>query len=462
MRTETDGGGHTSLATIADAAIRADMEHRGWTAISGGSFSLGTGTMSYDRKAYLVRDGHAEQLGADDGAALPEFVTSVQSQVFDHWPGAIEAAFADYDSLPTAGDFSGVAADMERGAGEIAVSVTSPGSTPEAPSGNGRLAQDLVNLEGDTNQLAGVYARTFHDRYVAGLSFAVASQHALAGALAVTLGAEERIWREVDSGLTRLKSQAVVAMQASGPQAADTDAALELSVAGSILGAAAAFATGGAVLALALAAAGASAAGDILGAGGSAPAPKKVPLGAGTPQGVLDNIIGALDDLDTEVRDQERDLETLLSDCLSATTASGTDGNFDLRLRGGGASPGEWLSAEQDVIVDATAIASITDLWIPTICGDLHACRSALGVNGFPWIRPAHVGTGTTGPWAEYAALQSRLDDLLAQLESELTEAAAALKEAAKGIGLSDEATTDEMARQADRINAENINEIQS
>ncbi len=252
------------------------------------------------------------------------------------------------------------------------------------------------------------------------------------------------------------------AMVASGEGGGDGDLSFELGIASALIGAVGAFASGGAAIALALASAGAGVAGSIIGEAGDDADPKEIPLGASSPRGVLSKIEQALTDLDTEVRDQEKKLADLLTDCTNAADGADTDGNFDLRLRGGGAAPGEWLQPEQDVVVNPTSIAKITELWIPTIAGDLRAARTPLDVSGGGWSRPSHIGVGSTGPWSEFSALQSRLDGLLGQLRTELLDAADSLQAAAELIGLTDESISTQYEQQADRINSQNINEVQS
>lgn len=455
------GGGSISNTSIADAAIEADLKLRGFYPIGGGKYGYNTGSMSYDQKAYVVSDGHAEQLGYPD-AELPAAVTSVQGEVFDYWPGAIDEVFADYEDLPRESDFSGDASSLEAGAAEIDVTAESPTSQASAPSGNGRLAQDLNALAGDTGNLAGHYAQEFDDRYVSGLPFVMASNHALAAAAAVAVRTEANIWREVATGLGSLRTNAYNAMIASGEGGGDDDLSFELGIAGALIGAVGAFASGGAAIALALASAGAGIASSVIGEAADSDKKKNIPLGASSPRGVLSKIEQALTDIDTQVREQEQELVDLLTDCTNATNAGGSDGNFDLRLRGGNAGPGRWLQEEQDVVVNPTSIAKITELWIPTIAGDLRAARTPLDVSGGGWSRPSHIGVGGTGPWSEYQALQSRLDDLLGQLRTELLDAADSLQAAAQLIGLTDESISTQYEQEAERINSLNINEVQS
>jgi hypothetical protein len=456
------GGGGSYLRSIADAAIEADMEHREFHSIDGGEFvkNLGSGA-SYDNKIVVVSDGNAYIQGHAD-EAVPSEVLALQSEVFDYWPEAIDSAFEDWLDLPQESDFCFYAEGMSRGAAEIQLGVKVDGEEDEYKAGNVRLSQDLSNLDTRTGQLAGHYAETFHEGYVAPLPDVIDHNHALADVLAISVGGEAEIWKRANEDARTLQFDAVTAMKSSGPSGGDgTDLKLALTIIGSVATAVSIFATAGTTTALAasLTAAGAGTAGSLLGDLSGDKPDDDVPLGAGHPDDVLANIKEALREVDSRITEEETHVRKLLSSCLEATNAGKTDGNFDLKPKGLKSSPSSWLDGEQLVIVDAETIAKITEWWIPTINGDLRACRRELVVEGDGWVRPASIGIGAKGPWSEFADLQDRLNELLHGLAEELNDAGEKLQEAARIIGVSDEETNERFAKKAKKINSDNVNE---
>lgn len=465
MAEEGGGGGISSEEQIVEAAIKAHLEHKGFTGNGGTFYKQEFGSSKngvhpqyvYHLTKDSLRIEKTPNVDNEDLTAVAaNMLSQLQSEVFNYWPLAIDEAFRKWQeaSLPSWGGLAMDAAWAKEGADEIRPGTTVKEDGSDLQVGNARLTADLQNLEKRTGQLAGKYARAFSDSYVTPLPPVLQGQFALASVLAIAAESEKEIWLRTSRDLSTIKSHALTAMRASGPKSGGggADAKVIVTVFAAVAGAVAAFATAGGSLAVtaALAAAGAGAVSNLLESPPKKPEPE-IPLGAGDPQGVLRKIEEALQKLNEGIREQEQFLQQILSGASGAV--GGKRGAFDLPLP---KIEGEVLGKEQDVIVTPETIAVITAQWIPCITGDLRLARSKLGIDlARSFERPGGIGVGFNGPYAEYKALQEIVIELLGNTAQELDDAGAALWDAARGIGMADQAKYQQIAQ---RINGTNQN----
>lgn len=466
--------GSDTKRRVAEAAILADMEHRGFTSYGDGLFKetvmKGAGE-SYDAWQVEIRDGSVvvDQIMSAGStppgeAPKPADYAHLQTDVFVHWRSEIDDVFRYWEDFP---ESEGLRYDVQAvlsGASEIRLRSSIDADSGSFVPGNSRLASDIANLMGRAGELNGNYAQAFHDAYLTKLQPNIDALHALTMVLAYALGGERELFQRTRQQVADIADEAEAAMLASAPQTGKDGSALEVAliVVGSVAAGVAAIPSGGtsvaatAAMIASFASTGASTASSLLSALETSPAePEALRLGAGTPQGVLDKIRAALDEVDARIVAEEETLDELLSATTAATNGPGV---FNIAppavIDHTGTSV---LDPEQDLIVDSTIIGSITELWIPTINGDLTACAAALDTSNLGWNRPIIIGLGPSGPWPSYSALQAHVAALLADTAGELSRAGDSLQAAAAIIGLSDETTNAEFARQAEQINTEDV-----
>ncbi|WP_109510094.1 hypothetical protein [Nocardioides speluncae] len=468
MAEEGGGGGVSMEEQIAEAAIKADMEHRGWSGGNGSYYKQEFGSSKNGvhphYEYHLTKEGlrieKSPNVDNEDlTAQASSMLSRLQSEVLNYWPRAIDDLFRKWQDagLPSWGGLAMNASWAKEGADEIRPGTTIDDNGSNLQVGNARLTADLGNLEKRTGQLAGNYARAFSDNYVTPLPPVLQGQFALGSVLAISLEAEKEIWLNTSRDLDSIRHHGLNAMRASAPKTGGggVDAKVIVTVFAALAGAVAAFATAGGSLAVtaALTAAGAGAWSNLL---ESPPKkePEPVPLGAGHPRDVRTNIEKALEKLNEGIRTQEEFLQQILR---GANEVAGSKrGAFDLPPA---AAEGTVLGKEQDVVVTAEIIAAITAQWIPCIAGDLRLARTKLGVDtAGSFDRPGGIGVGFNGPQPEFKALQETVIGLLGNTATELDEAGAALLSAARTIGLADQAAQAKYEGIAKQINDTNQN----
>lgn len=468
--------GSGTKTNIADAAIVADMEHRGFGHYGDGVFKMpGTSGNDYDPVVWnvVVKDGSVTVdmiygSRTDDVPRESDFA-HLQAEVFDYWPGAIDAAFRDWEDMAESGPLGWDADAVLRGAAEIRVTATNDATTGAANGANVRLEADISNLGARTAELNGLYAEAFNENYVSRVRPVLDNLHSMTMVLAYGLAGEHELFQRTREQIAEVANDAEAAMRASAPRSGGGDITgitIALIVVGAVCGGIASVATAGAGIPVAAAVAaslgnvGAGTIKDLLGAlVKPPPPPDPVPLGAAHPKEVLTNIVDALAEIDTRIRAEEQQLADLFEAAYADLAPARASGPFNIArpeiIDRGGSSV---LESAQTVLVDPTVIAKITELWIPSIIGDINACRSGLDSEAYSWTRPAGIGLSSTGPWSSYSALQSGVVALLDDTSIELEAAAGSLQAAAADIGLSDAATNESFAAQARRITEDNVN----
>jgi hypothetical protein len=458
MRDTAGSGGGDVLTAIVDAAIEADLQHNGWNTyageglmriFSGGAHAILTpSTGAYEiRNATSVADAEIE-------AAIKQV-----EQIYAKWPGKVEAAFSKWAALPQPGFNTGEIAWLEHGEGELRTGTAPPTNTdvdgPVIGFANQRLAADLLNLNNRVGQLSGMYAEAFQERYLAPLPSAIQGLGAVIACLGLSCQGQGAIWEAAAKDVETIQRDAVKAMKGSAPGGGGGSVGLTiLAVGGAIAGLVAAIPTGGASVAAVagLLSAGAGFLGAVAGASGGE---KEVALGAGTPDAVMTRIEAALRDLSDAILEQEQRLGDFLTAVLNEIEAN----RSSLDLSAPEARQNAVLDRQQNVIVDAGIIARITELWIPTICGDLRSARSDLVVTSRVFSeRPSGVGLAPDGAWPQFEAVQETTIDMLTRMVHELGVAADALNDAARTIGLQDQETSADARREAERINNSDTN----
>lgn len=458
MRDTTGSGGGDVLTAIVEAAVEADLQHNGWNTYAGDGLMQ---IFSGGAHAILTPSTGAYEIRNATSVADAEIEAAIKKveEIYAKWPGKVEAAFSRWAAVPQPGFNAGEVAWLEHGEGELRTGTAPPTNTgvdgPVIGFANQRLAADLLNLNNRVGQLSGMYAEAFQERYLAPLPSAIQGLGAVIACLGLSCQGQGAIWEAAAKDVEAIQRDAVKAMKGSAPGSGGGSVGLTiLAVGGAIAGLVAAIPTGGASVAAVagLLSAGAGFLGAVVGASGDE---KEVALGAGTPDAVMTRIEDALRDLSDAIMEQEQRLGDFLTAVLNEIEAN----RSSLDLSAPETRKNAVLDRQQNVIVDAGIIARITELWIPTICGDLRSARSDLVVTSRVFSeRPSGVGLAPDGSWSQFEAVQETTIDMLTGMVHELGVAADALNDAARTIGLQDQEISADARREAERINDSDTN----
>jgi hypothetical protein len=461
------GGGGSSVGAysglIAAAAAKAELMHNNWE-------STGDYTVKREINAsnqYVVSYASVEvntysgEYTTESAGALStssrDIMVAEATEIVKKWPPKIEGLFTKWQSLPSRYTSAPL---LDWAARELNIDPKNPETTGDSFGGvNSRLAGDLERLKTRTGDLSGQYVQAFSDYYVNSLPTTIQGQDMLLSALAVASRAQGEIWGRTEDDLASFEQKAWDAMKASGPSGGPNgDLVLALTVVGAVGAALAAVPTLGGSVALF----GAISAAAVIGAGFEAAKKanegfKDLPLGAGHPDEVYDNMKKALDELDKQIERQE----TGVRDFLVAAKGMAESGACELSPPELNNAPtGQILSGRQDVVVNKQSIAQITELWLPSVAADLRQAERYLTItadDGFR--RDTDIGLAPTGAWAEFSALQTRTSALLTGLSKDLETAGDKLEEAARDIGMTDDGISTHYRKVEDQVERQNLND---
>jgi hypothetical protein len=458
------GGGPGSLSyVIAASAAESELIHEGWDDVGGGRVSKDCeyGAMGHVRTKVTIDTWTADWEYETTGGTVPDDIlqgyVSQAKQIIAKWPPKIQGLFEKWKDIPSGYEISGGASGLEWAVKELAIDASdSEKQGTELVPANTRLAGDISRLVTRTSQLSGQYARTFADYYVADLAATIENQGMLVGALSVSATAQGEIWQRTNADLTDLEVMAHEAMIKARPSANSDGLIMALTVVGAIAGAVASVPTLGGSAVLIAALGGAAAIGAEYEDAKEAK-DVKVPLGASHPNDVYTNLKEALEELDRRIEQQEKGLASWLTSAKNLADG----GQCDLKdPELNTAPPGQVLTKEQDVVVTPGVIAEITEMWLPSVAGDLQQAQKELTITkteGFE--RTTDVGLAPAGAWTEFSGLQTRTSFLLTDTAGDLERAAEALQSAARGIGLADEDQNQVWERRAKQVEEQNIND---
>ncbi|GAA3680827.1 hypothetical protein GCM10022237_44880 [Nocardioides ginsengisoli] len=464
------GGGGSAVGSlsglIAAAAAKAELMHLGWT--EEGDYRLsrsfetdGSPSDPVHAQARVEVDTYSGQYTTEcvgPGASISKDNWVEQATgVVKKWGPKIDDLFTRWRDLPsryTSGPL------VAWGAKELNFDPTNPTSvSDDAGSVNSRLAGDLERLRSRARELTGQYAKMFADYYVNDLGTTIQAQDRLLAALAVASTAQGEVWGRAEHDLLTFQQDALKAMESSGPAGGpDSGVVLGLTIVGALAAALAAVPTLGGSTALF----GVISAGAVIGAGVEGAKKAKtdfadLPLGASHPDQVFTHMDDALKRLNREIRTQEQGIQ----DFLVKFKRFADSGACELaRPELNSAPAGEVLSPHQPLTVDKRAIAEITELWLPSVAGDLRQAERYLVItvnDGFH--RGTDVGVAPDGAWTEYDALQSRASQLLTSTAADLEGAADKLEQAARLIGMTDDQISDHYRGIEKQVEDRNLND---
>ena len=180
---------------------------------------------------------------------------------------------------------------------------SSPGTGSANPFGANINLSQIATIQQQIGRFDGAAMQTFAANYANRLPIVVDGQDAVACFLWLGVAGEQEIWKRAMQGIADIAAQGKVAMETCDDGGGDASAVLYVASAlASVIGVVPGLGTGVSI--------GVKLAGTALGAASKfAPKPPEtVPLGAGNPITVLDNIQGAIDKLKQQIADEEDEL----------------------------------------------------------------------------------------------------------------------------------------------------------
>ena len=178
-----------------------------------------------------------------------------------------------------------------------------PGTGTANPFGANINLSQIATIQQQISRFDGAAMQTFAANYANRLPIVVDGQDAVACFLWLGVAGEQEIWKRAMQGIADIAAQGKVAMETCDDGGGDASAVLYVASAlASVIGVVPGLGTGVSI--------GVKLAGTALGAASKfAPKPPEtVPLGAGNPIAVLDNIQGAIDKLKQQIADEEGEL----------------------------------------------------------------------------------------------------------------------------------------------------------
>ncbi|WP_203337849.1 hypothetical protein [Nocardioides limicola] len=460
----------TRLDQLVAAAIRSDMEHRGFDYHGPGVYSQGdlTGlrlqvqnaTVRWEYRAAYPGDTAGDMMRDQFDAQAQHMQEVLQEQVFGFWPAQLHEVFAPWlpGALPSPLPFLMGAAQVKSGADELAVDAHLDPAAGRYPAANSRLANDLNNLYTLAMSLDGLYIENFAADFLGPLRMSVGCQHSLVSLLHITLASEAELWSRAAADVAAIQTQAVQAMLASGPNSGGSmDWRPVLTVVGTIAAAVATFMTAGTAAAVAagLTSVGALTAADLFKPTETSDR-EELSLGGASPREVLESVKKALATLGGAIREVEEAAADALVDAAKKADAGG----FALARRAQ-ASPSDALDRQSLVTLNKRKLSRIIDLYLPSVATDLRQARQPLGWSeSGPWQRSGSIGFGDTGPLREYQRTQEAAIEVLTETIRDLEAAEEALRATAQEFDLIDEVAAAEFRALAERIAQENINDV--
>lgn len=403
---------------IAEAAVDSAMAAAGWEGTPDGGYSRWGGP-----GARNIPGDYDEPLDRDDtgGFAVPD----VQG-MFNDWYQSLWDLFEPWSDLPDPAGFKSdlhaLSHGIHRITDEASGSFSSVGNAGDGTSFADPNASALFkSLDTRAGQLQGHAFMTFYEKYVAALPGVVSNCRLLMVAVGAHINGEATLMAATRANVVDIAKKARWAMMAARPDHGGDDATIAIAVIGAVLSGAAAFATGGTSIALSLAATGTGLLGSLWPS--SAPAQKDpIPLGGATPDAVFNNLSDALNELNSSVKDEEKQIR----DAVNRTIAYANNNPADFDLK----TPtlfGDKIGEIKRVRGNRPTIHELSHGLIPDVAGHLRGASRSLAIDSAPWRKDGQIGLGTEGPFWDVQALADGAITELNDLVSELGEAAAIL-----------------------------------
>jgi hypothetical protein len=338
-----------------------------------------------------------------------------------YYDDRIDQLFQDWWQIPQDRDFAGLVSQMGEGARLLATDAQlDPSQGSASPFGANADLSQIATIQQQIGRFDGAAMQAFAANYANRLPIVVDGQDAVACFLWLGAAGEQEIWKRAMQGVADIAAQGRTAMETCDDGGGDASAVL--SVAGalaSVVGLVPGLGTGVSI-GIKLASTALSTAAKF-----APKAPETVPLGADNPLSVLDHIEGALKKLSRQIADEEDELGRSMSKVQGLVTSQAA--SFDIAAPPiyGDTNAGDFRTAD-DTRVHFGTLRTIARETMPLVASEIKKAAGQLdaGSSSEPWSRPASIGSGSLGPYADWESLKSTLVGILDNTSLELERAA--------------------------------------
>jgi hypothetical protein len=419
-----------SLNGMRDAAIESTMHLLGIGGSVDGGFDGGSPPVRvsplggrYEGSSF-VPGGRVTDPTGQYAATIPigpEWPFHDLPSMVAYYNNRINELFDDWWQIPQDRDFQGLVAQCGHGAQLLASDANlDPDKGTASPFGANVNLSQIATIQQQIGRFDGAAMQAFAANYANRLPIVVDGQDAVASFLWLGAAGEQEIWKRAMQGVADIAAQGRTAMEQCDDGGGDASAVLYVASAlASVVGVVPGLGTGISI--------GIKLAGTALGAASKfAPKPDEtVPLGAGNPIAVLDNIEGALKKLSQQIADEEDELARHLNQVQGVVTSQSA--SFDIAAPPiyDDADPGDFRTAD-DTKVHFGTLRTIARQTMPMIAGELKKAAGQFdsGSSSGPWTRPAGIGSGSDGPFDEWDSLRATLVGILDNTSLEIDRAA--------------------------------------
>jgi hypothetical protein len=419
-----------SLNGMRDAAVESTMHLLGIGGTVDGGFDGGSPPVRvsplggrYEGSSFVAGGVVTDPTGqyAATIPIGPEWPFHDLASMVAYYNSRINELFDDWWQIPQDRDFEGLVAQCGHGAQLLATDAQlDPGKGSASPFGANVNLSQIATIQQQIGRFDGAAMQAFAANYANRLPIVVDGQDAVACFLWLGAAGEQEIWKRAMQGVADIAAQGRTAMEQSDEGGGDASAVLTIAGAlASVVGVVPGLGTGVSI-AVKLAGTALSTASKFAPKGS-----ETVPLGAGNPIAVLDNIQTALEKLSQQIADEENDLAKHLSQVQGVVTSQSP--SFDIAAPPiyDDTNPGDFRTAD-DTRVHFGTLRTIARQTMPMIAGELKRAAGQFdgGSSSGPWSRPAGIGSGSVGPFYEWDSLRSTLVGILDNTSLEIERAA--------------------------------------
>jgi hypothetical protein len=453
--------GTDSLIGLRDAAIESTMHLLGIGGSVSGGFDGGNPPVRitplgghYEGSSFVNGGRVTDPTGQYEAAFYvgPEWPFHDLPSMVAYYDKRIDELFQDWWQIPQDRGFEGLVQQCGVGAQLLASDAQlDPGKGTANPFGaNINLAQ-IATIQQQIGRFDGAAMQAFAANYANRLPIVVDGQDAVACFLWLGVAGEQEIWKRAMQGIADIAAQGKVAMEQCDDGGGDASAVLYVASAlASVIGVVPGLGTGVSI--------GVKLAGTALGAASKfAPKPPAtVPLGAGNPITVLDNMQGAIDKLKQQISDEEGELArsmTTVEHLVHSQLAS-----FDIAEPAiyHDTNAGDFRTAD-DTRVHFGTLHDIAGNTMPLVAGEIRKAADEFegAASMEPWSRPAGIGKGSYGAYFEWSSLKNTLTGILNNTAQELDRAADHLEIVANDFEKTDAQIHADLEAHAEKVDKE-------
>ena len=351
----------------------------------------------------------------------PEWPFHDLPSMMEYYNNAIDELFTDWWQIPQDRDFEGLINQCGQGAQLLASEAQlDPDQGSASPFGANINLSQIATIQQQIGRFDGAAMQTFAANYANRLPIVVDGQDAVACFLWLGAAGEQEIWKRAMQGVADIAAQGRTAMEQCDEGGGDASAVLSIAGAlASVVGVVPGLGTGVSI-GVKLASTALSTASKFAPKGS-----ETVPLGAGNPITVLDNIRDALKKLSDQITAEENELARHLDQVGDLVTSQASSFDIAAPTIYDNTNAGDFRTAD-DTRVHFGTLRTIARETMPMIAGEIRKAAGQFDSTNTSdaWSRPSGIGSGTLGPYPEWNSLRAKLVSILDNTSLEIDRAA--------------------------------------